>query len=119
MSTIDTAIIKLERLFELSNNSTIKEVLDLLKDRTVLLLEWNEIDIQQVARQRIAQMYDVEKDKIRENPLPRDLVIDVIDLLDKYYDCNYGITWDTINSTMDMIDFADLEAYHVGTEKKG
>lgn len=119
MSTISTAIIKLEQLItenhvEPKVEETVKIVLSLLKDRTILFLEWNEIDIQVIARQRIAQMYDVKESEIKEKPLPRELVIDVIDLLDKYNDCNYGISWDTIRSTMDMIEFGDLEEYLIG-----
>jgi len=119
MSTIDSAVNKLNDLLSelpLRNSFIVKEIqdiIDLLNDRTVLLLEWNEKDIQQVAREKLAEMENCEKEEIIENPLTRELVIDVIDLIDKYYDCNYGVTWETINSTLDSITLPDRELCRV------
>jgi len=119
MSTIDSAVNKLNDLLSelpLRNSFIVKEIqdiIDLLNDRTVLLLEWNEKDIQQVAREKLAVMENCEKEEIIENPLTRELVIDVIDLIDKYYDCNYGVTWETINSTLDSITLPDRELCRV------
>lgn len=114
MSTIDTVIGKLETLITENHvapkvENAVKEVLSLLKDRTVLLLEWNELDIQKVAREKLANMENCEEYEIIEKPLLRNDVVAVIDLLDKYYDCNYGITWETINSTLDSIALPDSE----------
>ena len=58
-------------------------------------------------------LHDIEEDDIIENPLSREQVIDVIDLLDKYYDCSYGITWDTIDNTLDDIELPSLESCRV------
>lgn len=114
MSVIRAAIEKIDEMIsKLPNTESLletelKEIKDLLTDDTVLFLEWGEEDIQNVARQRIAYTEDVEECKIKENPLTREQVADVIGLLEKQYDCNYGITWDNIYSVMDYIDLPVL-----------
>jgi hypothetical protein len=121
MSTIDTVVDKLRELEHVPEekvDSLVQEIISLLTDRTILLLEWNEIDIQKVAREKLANMENCEEDEIKENPLTRAQVIDVIDLLDKYYDCNYGITWDTINSTLDEITLPDSELCRVNKNEE-
>jgi hypothetical protein len=116
MSTIYRVIDELEKLLndqdrtQGSVDTSIKDVLKLLKDRTVLLLEWNELDIQQMARVKIAQNNDYAVDDIIESPLTREQVVDVIGILDNYYDCNYGITWNSIDNALDDIDLPDVKA---------
>lgn len=86
----------------------LKKLKDILTDKTVLLLEWNEQDIQRVARERIAHIEDVEDCEIVENPLPREDVETVISILEKQYDCNYGITWEHLAFAMDYIKLPSL-----------
>ena len=114
MSTIDTVIGKLETLItenhvEPKVENAVKEILSLLKDRTVLLIEWNGIDIQKAAREIIAFSSDFSIDDIIANPLPKDDVEWVIARLDKYYDCNYGITWDSIRDALNEVSLPKAE----------
>ena len=113
MSTIRRVLEKLEPLIF---NSPIKheykkelaEIRGLLTDKTVLFLEWNEQDIQGVARKRIAHIEDVKECEIIENPLTKEDVETVISVLEKQYDCNYGITWEHIACAMDYIKLPSL-----------
>lgn len=136
MSTIDTVIGKLEELLLIVKEGEeipeedleqldlgyvemkVADILARLKDRTVLLLEWNEIDIQKAAREKLANMEDCEEDEIKENPLTREQVIDVIDLLDKYYDCNYGITWEAIQYQLDSISLPSSDICRINTPER-
>ncbi|HAX18413.1 MAG TPA: hypothetical protein DCY00_07460 [Actinobacteria bacterium] len=116
MSTIDNTIEKLDNLLtklQISDSclaSELNEIKALLTDKTVLILEWNEEDIQKAAREKIANLHDIVVEKIIEKPLRREDVEWVISRLDKYYDCNYGITWETINSSLDDISLPDAES---------
>ena len=102
MSAVKNAIGKLDEfinamsectsLMEIALCTALKEIKDILEDKTVLILEWNEIDVQQVARERIAYIEDVDECDIKENPLTREQVITVLEVLEKQYDCNYDIT---------------------------
>jgi hypothetical protein len=131
MSTINTVIKKLNDLrFEVLDGDSIpvedldqlclgyvagqlEEILSLLTDETVLLLEWNEIDIQKVAREKLANMENCEEEDIIEKPLSRAQVIEVLEHLDNYYDCNYGITWEKINSALDIITLPDSDSCRI------
>ena len=86
----------------------LKELKELLTDKTVLFLEWNEEDVQAVARQRIAYLEDVEECEVKENPLNREQVERVLEVLEKQYDCNYGITWEHLTMAMDYIDLPNI-----------
>ena len=86
----------------------LKEIKELLTDKTVLFLEWGEADVQAVARQRIAYLEDVEKCEVKENPLTREQVERVLEVLEKQYDCNYGITWEHLAIAMDYIDLPNI-----------
>lgn len=79
-----------------------------LKNPKMFLIEWGEEDIQQTARKRIAWNLDVEKEQIIENPLSEEEVIEVIRLLEKTHDCNYGMTWDHIDCALDSIGFSAI-----------
>jgi len=108
MSTIDSAICDLERLItenhvEPKVEDVVKKVIADLSSRTVLILEWNGADVQKVAREKLSFLEDCKIEEIKENPLTEEQVIDVITHLDKYYDCNYGIDWGTINCALDNI----------------
>jgi len=108
MSTIQTAVEKLQNLIlnsPIANDykKDLAEVISLLTRKDVLLLEWNSIDIQSVARDKIAAMDDCKVEDIIENPLTQEQVELVIDLLEDQYDCNYGITWETISCQLDSI----------------
>ncbi len=114
MSTINTVIDRLDLLlsnfaFDKNTSSELTEIRDMLTDPTVLLLEWNAIDVQTKAREKIAFLNDVEIEEVIENPLSREDVEWVISRLDKYYDCNYGITWDSISSALEDITLPDAE----------
>ena len=90
MSTIDTVIGKLENLItenhvEPKVENAVKEVLSLLKDRTVLLLEWNEADVQKVAREQIAFKNDYSMHEIIEKPLLRNQVANILIYLGNSY----------------------------------
>lgn len=121
MSAIREAVDKIDRMFEKTKameasfpsvaalyQHDLKELKDILTDKTVLFLEWNEQDIQRVARERIAHIEDVEDCEIVENPLPREDVEIVISILEKQYDCNYGITWEHLAFAMDYIKLPSL-----------
>ena len=86
----------------------LKELKELLTDKTVLFLEWGEDDVQAVARQQIAFLENVEEDTIKENPLTKEQVARVLEVLEKQYDCNYGITWEHLAMAMDYIDLPDI-----------
>ena len=86
----------------------LKEIKELLTDKTVLFLEWGEEDVQAIARQRIAYLEDVEECKVKENPLNREQVERVLEVLEKQYDCNYGITWEHLAMAMDYIDLPTI-----------
>lgn len=116
MSTINTVIDKLRIALEVTDFSLIpgtqgllREAVALLTDPTVLLLEWNEEDVQQVAREIIAFNSDFSTDDIVANPLSKDDVEFVIGMLDKYYDCNYGITWDSIRDGLNEVSLPKAE----------
>ena len=114
MSTISTAIIKLEQLItenhvEPKVEEVVKKVISLLTDPTVLLLEWNELDVQKMAGEIIAHLGNVAREDIIDNPLPRKDVEWVISRLEHYYDCNYGITWDSIRNILDEVDLPKAE----------
>lgn len=87
----------------------LEEIKALLTDKTVLFLEWGEDDVQAVARQQIAFLENVEEDTIKENPLTKEQVARVLELLDGQYDCNYGITWCHLTMALDYIDLPNLE----------
>jgi len=131
MSTIDTAVEKLKILVEELNEIDeeqyeevcrdavvidIKKVISLLTDPTVLLIEWNEIDIQGVAREKLANMDNVKIEQIIENPLPKERVEVIIALLEHRYDCNLGVTWDTINCILDEVVLPDAASCRVKLE---
>ena len=121
MSTIYSAVDKLRALItenhvEPKVEEVVKEVISLLTDPTVLLLEWNEEDVQTVARSKLAQLFDVEEEDLVEKPLSKDNVEYVISRLDKYHDCNYGITWDSVDDALDDVVLPSLEeVLNVGT----
>lgn len=135
MSTIRTVVEKLEEFIKELNEievdasdctlvyadsiaNDLQQILKLLTDKTVLLLEWNERDIQRVARERIAHIEDVEDCEIVENPLPREDVEIVISVLEKQYDCNYGITWEHIACAMDYIQLPSLSECKIKKKEK-
>ena len=84
------------------------ELKELLTDKTVLFLEWGEEDVQAIARQRIAYLEDVEECEVKENPLNREQVERVLEVLEKQYDCNYGITWEHLAMAMDYINLPNI-----------
>lgn len=114
MSTVHSAVDKLRALItenhvEPKVEEVVKKVISLLTDPTVLILEWNEIDVQTVAREIIAFDSDFSIADIIENPLPKDDVEWVIARLGKYYDCNYGITWDSIRDGLNEVSLPKAE----------
>lgn len=98
-----------EAISKVSLLESLSEIITLLKSETVLFLEWNEDDVQGVARQRIAHIEDVEECEIKENPLTKEQVADVLRILEKQYDCNYGITWEHLHMAMDYIDLPNID----------
>jgi len=114
MSTIDTAIEKIKSLksqfIVVGEAETIlDEVISLLTDKKVLFIEWNALDFQAAARQKIARMANVEENEIIENPLSQEDLEMVVKLLNSHYDANVGVTWDTINCILDDIALPDVE----------
>lgn len=106
MSTIYSVVGKLEALITENHvapkvEELVKEVLSSLTDKTKLFIEWNEIDVQAVAREKLSFMGDCTVDEIIDNPLSREDVKNVIEFLDDHMDCNYGITWETISCAID------------------
>lgn len=120
MSAVKNAIGKLDIMLDAMSECTsqmeialccvLKEIKDILEDETVLIIEWSEPDVQQVARERIAHIEDVDECDIIENPLDREQVITVLEVLEKQYDCNYGITWEHLRCAMDYIDLPSLDS---------
>lgn len=114
MSRIRTVVEKIDSIisrFPVLNTQLekdLKELKELLTDKTVLFLEWGEEDVQAIARQRIAYLEDVEECEVKENPLNRKQVERVLEVLEKQYDCNYGITWEHLTMAMDYIDLPNI-----------
>ena len=114
MSRIRTVVEKIDSMisrFPVLNTQLekdLKELKELLTDKTVLFLEWGEEDVQAIARQRIAYLEDVEECEVKENPLNRKQVERVLEVLEKQYDCNYGITWEHLTMAMDYIDLPNI-----------
>jgi hypothetical protein len=112
--TVKIAVEKLKLLLdsyvimEASVGEEIQNVIDLLEDPKMLLIEWGEADVQAVARQRIAYLEDVEECEVKENPLTREQVERVLEVLEKQYDSNYGITWEHLTMAMDYIDLPNI-----------
>ena len=113
MSTISTVIDKLRELEHVPEEQMemkIHDIIVMLTDPTVLLIEWNELDVQQITREKLSFMEDCKVDEIIEEPLTKAQVAYVIDLLNSRYDCNYGITWDTIRCILDEVLLPDSES---------
>ena len=120
MSAVRNAIGKLDEMIDAMSECTslmeialcnaLKEIKDILEDETVLIIEWSEPDVQQVAREMIAYRNDVEEDSIIENPLTREQVIIVLEELEDHYDCNYGISWSDLRYAMDHIDLPSFDS---------
>ena len=114
MSRIRTVVEKIDSMIERLPNRTflieldLRELKELLTDKTVLFLEWGEEDVQAIARQRIAYLEDVEECEVKENPLNRKQVERVLEVLEKQYDSNYGITWEHLTMAMDYIDLPNI-----------
>ena len=114
MSRIRTVIEKIDSMIaEMPIVDTIieiqlKELKELLTDKTVLFLEWGEEDVQAIARQRIAYLEDIEECEVKENPLTREQVERVLEVLEGQYDCNNGITWEHLAMAMDYIDLPKI-----------
>jgi len=118
MSTIKAAVEKLQLIIDTPDHDSygvwemkddIQKVISLLTAKDVLFLEWNAIDIQQQAREKLSFMENCEASEIIDNPLSQKDVEEVIDLLEDRYDCNYGITWETINCVLDELSLPDRD----------
>lgn len=86
----------------------LKEIKELLTDKTVLFLEWNEEDVQAAARQQIAFLESVKEEEIKEYPLTKEQVVHVLEMVDRVYDCNYGVTWEDLIISLDCIDLPNI-----------
>ena len=111
MSAVKNAIEKLDetigKLDETMKN--LQKIKNILEDKTVLIIEWNEADVQQVAREMIASIKNVEEDTIIDNPLTKEQVIIVLEELEDHYDCNYGISWSNLRCAMDYIQLPSID----------
>ena len=107
--TVKIAVEKLKLLLdsyvtmEASVGEEIQNVINLLEDPKMLLIEWGEDDIQLKAKERKAWLLDIKEEEVEEKPLTDEQVIEVVELLDRKHDCNYGITWDHISATLDNL----------------
>ena len=107
--TVKIAVEKLKLLLdsyvimEASVGEEIQNVIDLLEDPKMLLIEWGEDDIQLKARGRKAWLLDLKEEEVEEKPLTDKQVIEVIELLDRTHNCNYGITWEHISAALDNL----------------
>jgi len=115
MATIETAVEKLQDLIlksPIANEykKDIAEVISLLTDKTVLFIEWNSVDFQQAAREKLALMDNVKEVDIIDEPLTKEMLENLVTLLDDYYDAGEGVTYETISNLLDHVSLPDTES---------
>ena len=113
MSNIRTAIEKLDDIISSlqENNSfhraifieRVKKVKELLSAKTVFFIEWNEIDFQCRAKGIIAQFKGVPVEDVKENPLSREQLISVVEILEQKYDANIGIGYEDLTWAIEAV----------------
>lgn len=88
----------------------IQEVIEMLEDPKMLLIEWGAEDVQIKAKERKAWLLDITEKEVEEKPLTDKQVAEVIELLERTHDCNYGITWEHIDSALDNLGYPEVDA---------
>jgi len=79
--------------------NSIQEVIENLESKSMLLIEWSTEDV--ISRAKDLQEWNPDEPHIIPT---EEQAIEILSKMDNNHDCNYGITWDTIDCYIDQLN---------------
>jgi len=76
--------------YEREETRMLKEIISLLDTKDVIFIEWGVDDVETRAEELHLQITKKQAQ-------------DVLERIDRIHDCNYGITWETIDACFDYV----------------